>query len=65
MLKSKRTYLIPIIGFAFIIIVATIILSLPICNYKEISLKDALFASTSALTTTGLTKAPLIKQFNF
>ncbi len=65
MLKSKRTYLIPIIGFAFIIIVATIILSLPVCNYKEISLKDALFASTSALTTTGLTKAPLIKQFNF
>lgn len=65
MLKNKRTYLIPIIGFAFIIIVATIILSLPVCNYKEISLKDALFASTSALTTTGLTKAPLIKQFNF
>lgn len=65
MLKNKRTYLIPIIGFAFIILVASIILALPVCNYKEISFRDALFTATSGLTTTGFTKGPLAEQFNF
>lgn len=65
MFRNKRTYLIPIIGFAFIILVASIILTLPICNYKEISFRDALFTATSGLTTTGFTKGPLVEQFNF
>ena len=65
MLRNKRTYLIPIIGFAFIILVASIILCLPVCNYKEITFRDALFTATSGLTTTGFTKGPLVEQFNF
>lgn len=65
MFKNKRTYLIPIIGFAFIILVAAIILTLPICNLKEISFRDAVFTATSGLTTTGFTKGPLAEQFNF
>ena len=65
MFKNKRTYLIPIIGFAFIILIASIILTLPVCNYKEISFRDALFTATSGLTTIGFTKGPLVEQFNF
>ena len=65
MLRQKRTYLVPIIGFAVIILISSILLSNPICNYKEIEYKDALFAATSGLTTTGLTKQALSEQFNF
>ncbi len=65
MFKNKRSYLVPIIGFALIILISTVILYLPICNYKEISYRNALFTATSALTTTGLTKVVLQSQFNF
>lgn len=65
MLKSKKSYLIPIIGFAIIIFISTIFLYSPICNHKEISFKDAFFTATSGLTTTGLVKMPLVSQFNF
>ena len=65
MLKQKRTYFIPIIGFALIILVSSILLAKPFCNFKEIEYKDALFAATSGLTTTGLTKQAISEQFNF
>ena len=65
MFKNKRSYLVPIIGFAFIILISTIVLCLPICNYKPISFRDVLFTATSALTTTGFTKSALQTQFNF
>ena len=38
---------------------------MPVCNYKEITFRDALFTATSGLTTTGFTKVPLVEQFNF
>lgn len=65
MFKNKRSYLVPIIGFALIILISSIILYLPICNYKEISFKNVLFTATSALTTTGFTKGTLQSQFTF
>lgn len=65
MFKNKKSYLIPIIGFAIIIFIATLFLCLPICNYKEISFKDAFFTATSGITTTGFVKMPLVTQFNF
>lgn len=65
MLKSKKTYLIPIIGFSLIILIGTILLALPCCNYGNVSLKDILFTATSGLTTTGFTKAPIISQYTF
>lgn len=65
MLKNKRTYLIPILGFLLIIIIGTMLLYSPLCNYKNISLFDALYTATSGLTTTGFTKGVLAEQFNF
>lgn len=65
MLKNKRTYLIPIFGFFIIILIGMIFLCLPICNYKSITFKDALYTATSGLTTTGFTKSSLVSQFNF
>ena len=65
MLKNKKTYFIPIIGFALIIIIGSIFLYSPLCNKGGISYKDCLFIATSGLTTTGIVKGPLIIQFNF
>lgn len=65
MFKNKKSYLIPIIGFALISLIGAILLYLPICNYKDISFRDALFTSISGLTTTGLVKVNLCSQFNF
>ena len=65
MLRQKRTYLVPVIGFALIIIISSILLTKPFCNYSKIEYKDALFTATSGLTTSGLTKQALSEQFNF
>ena len=65
MLNNKKSYLIPIIGFAIIIVISSYILYLPMFNCKNISYKDALFTVISALTTTGFTKGTLSSQFNF
>ena len=65
MLKNKKTYLIPILGFAFLIIIGAILLYLPVCNKKPISFQNALFTATSGVTTTAFLKSPLIEQFNF
>lgn len=65
MFKNKKSYLIPVVGFAIIIIVSAIILYLPICNLTQLEFKDVLFIATSGLTTTGLTKGPLAEQFSF
>lgn len=65
MLKNKKTYLIPVVGFAIIIIIASIILYLPICNLKGLSFREILYISTSGLTTTGLTKGLIVEQFSF
>ena len=42
MLKNKRTYLVPVVGFALIILFSSILLTESICNYKDISFKDAM-----------------------
>ncbi len=65
MLKNKKTYLIPIIGFALLIVIGAILLYLPICNNKPISFRNAFFTATSGVTTTGFTKVVLADQFNF
>ena len=64
MFKNKKTYLIPIIGFALIILIGAVLLYMPICNNKPISFRDALFTSTSGVTTSGFSKVILEKQFN-
>ncbi len=64
MLKSKKSYFIPIIGFAIIIIVGSFLLCLPICNNKPIEYRTALFTAISGVTTTGVAKGSLIEQYS-
>lgn len=65
MLKTKRTYLIPIIGFALIILIGSILLYCPLSNKGNVSFKDCFFISTSGLSTTGIVKGALSEQFTF
>ena len=63
MLRSKKSYFIPIIGFAVIMLVGAWLLCLPICNNMPINFEKALFASISGVTTTGIVKVNLVQQF--
>ena len=63
MLRSKKSYFIPIIGFAIIMLVGAWLLCMPICNNKPINFEKALFTSISGVTTTGIVKVNLIEQF--
>lgn len=65
MFKNKKTYLIPIVGFALIIFIGAILLALPCCNYKNVTLRDIIFTATSGLTTTGFTRTPIVSQYTF
>jgi len=65
MLKGKKNYLVPIIGFALIIVVAAIILLLPGFNRMNLSLKETLFTSVSAITTTGFSNGPVSSNYTF
>lgn len=65
MLKKKKSYLVPAIGFSIMIIIGAILLFLPICNNEAISFKDALYVSISAISCTGLSKVVVAEQFNF
>ena len=65
MLKKKKSYLVPFIGFTIIMIIGAILLALPISNNKSIEFKDALFVSISAVSCTGLSTVVTAEQFNF
>lgn len=65
MLKKKKSYLVPFIGFSLMIILGAIFLYLPITNNKSISFKDALYVSISAISCTGLSTVVIVEQFNF
>lgn len=65
MLKKKKTYLIPILGFALIILIGSVLLYSPVTNRRSITYKDALFTSISGLTCTGLIEFVTVEQFNF
>lgn len=65
MLKNKRIYIIPIIGFLLIILIASFTLYMPICNNQPINFLDSLFVTISGISTTGLTTVVVAEQFNF
>lgn len=65
MLNRKKSYLVPIFGFALISLIGAILLYLPICNIKDITFHDALYASISTVTGTALLKTSIVEQFNF
>ena len=64
MLKNKRIYLVPIVGFVIIIMIGGILLSLPISNNKQIEFIDALFTSASGVCVTGSSTVNIVEQFN-
>lgn len=64
MLKKKKSYLVPILGFIFISLIGGILLYLPICNLKDITIHDALYTSISTVTGTALLKTSVVEQFN-
>ena len=65
MLKKKKSYLVPFVGFTIIMIIGAIVLALPISNNEPIKFKDALFISISAVSCTGLSTVVPAEQFNF
>lgn len=65
MLKKKKSYLVPLIGFLIISLIGGMILYLPVCNLKEISLHDAIYTSISTVTGTALLKTSIVEQFTF
>lgn len=65
MLKKKKSYVVPFVGFTVMIILGAIFLNLPICNNSPINFKDSLFVSISAISCTGLSTVVLVEQFNF
>lgn len=65
MLKKKKSYLVPLVGFSLISLLGSFLLYLPICNNEYISFKDALYTSISAVSCTGLVKTITATQFNF
>lgn len=65
MLKKKKSYLVPIIGFCIISLIGAILLYLPISNNSKITFKDALYTAISGVTCTGLIKTVIANQFTF
>lgn len=65
MLKKKKSYVVPFVGFTIMIIIGAILLWLPISNNIDISFKNALYVSISAISCTGLSPVIIIDQFNF
>ena len=65
---KKKTKLSPtrtlVIGIVLIILIGSIILSLPISNNKPISFIDSLFVSTTSVCVTGLTPVVISEQFS-
>lgn len=64
MLKKRKSYVVPLLGFVLLSFVGGILLYLPVCNIKEISLHDALYTSISTVTGTALLKTSIIEQFS-
>lgn len=64
MLRKKKSYLIPIIGFAIIMVLGAIFLSFPISNKRDITLEKAFFTAVSATTCTALIKFTTVEQFS-
>ncbi len=64
MVKNKRLYLIPIKGFFSLILIGTVLLLLPVCNNKNISIIDSLFTATSSICVTGFSTVTISDQFS-
>lgn len=55
MLKNKKIYMIPVLGFIVLILISTLLLMLPISTNGSFDNLNLIFLATSAVTGTGLT----------
>ena len=62
--KKVGTTKILLISLVAVILIGTLLLTLPICNKRPIKTIDSLFVSTSAVCVTGLTTVVPIEQFS-
>ena len=65
MLKNKNIYLIPLLGFASIILIGCLILMLPVCSNENVTLFDAAFTAVSATCVNGLTTVDISQNYTF
>lgn len=65
MLKNKKIYLFTTMFFLIMILIGAGLLKLPICSQIEINCIDAIFESTSGVSTTGTTVFDISKEFTF
>ena len=65
MLKKKRIYIVPILGFSLAILIGAILLSLPACNNSPISFIDSLFVAASGICVDGFSTVVISEQFNY
>ena len=65
MLRNKKIYGMPIIGFLLMILVTALLLKLPICSKINMSFIDAVFESASMVTATGSTVVDISQEFTF
>ena len=63
MLKSKRMYIIPFLGFTIIILSGWLLLMFPFSNNGNVSPLDALFSAVSATCVTGLTTVNIAEEY--
>lgn len=65
MLKNKKIYIVPFLGFTIIILTSWILLMLPFSNKGNVTPLDALFSSVSATCVTGLTTVNIAEEYTF
>lgn len=65
MLRNKKIYMMPIIGFLLMILLTTLILKLPICHKSELTSIDALFEAASMVTATGSNVVDVPQKFTW
>ena len=65
MLKDKKLYIVPFLGFTIIILTGWILLLLPFSNKGNVTPLDALFSSVSATCVTGLTTVNIAEEYTF
>ena len=65
MLKNKKIYFFTVMFFLILILIGAVLLKLSVCNKSQISFIDALFESTSGISTTGTTVFDISQNFTF
>ncbi len=65
MLRNKKIYVMPIVGFLFMILITAIILKLPVCHKDKLDWMDSFFESASMVTATGSSVVDISQKFTW